>query len=92
MTDIVLVAVIASIPATIASVTGIINVTLAVVHDRRSNIRKDALDIKISDTQSTVSQVERNTNGINEAMLKVTAESQRAIGKLEGHAEEKAGG
>lgn len=89
MTDIVLVALIASVPATIASVTGVINVTLAIVHDRRSNIRKDALDVKISKTQSDVAKVEKNTNGMNAAMLKVTGESERAIGNLEGHAAEK---
>ena len=76
MTDIVLVAVIASVPATIASVTGIVNVTLSIVHDRRSNLRKDALDTKISDTKASVEAVEKNTNGINAALLKVTGDAE----------------
>lgn len=47
-------------------------------------------NLMVRKTAAKVDKVEKNTDGINTALLKVTGEAEHAKGKLDGAAEEKA--
>jgi hypothetical protein len=78
MTDIVIVALIGAGAAGFSSVMQFITVT------KISRLQKTA-----NETHKGMSELTSQTNGLTSALLKVTGQSERAIGKLEGIAEQK---
>ncbi len=74
MSDAVTIALISGLPSILAS--------LAVL------IRLFKVDKKVGSTHAAIELLEKNTNSIKDALVKVTGESERAKGKLEGAAEE----
>lgn len=90
MSDAVLVALIAGAPGVIATILGFINNALV----RRQGAKSEGHLIEtkeaVKETKTAMQHLEKNTNSITDALVKVTAESSRAIGRLEGHAEAKA--
>ena len=79
MSDIVIISLIGAVPATIAAVTGILNVLMIQSHGKMLEKQKD-----------TIESLETNTNSKFTQLLKITAESEMAKGRIEGAAEEKA--
>jgi hypothetical protein len=71
---------IASILAAVAFLINAVVTALSYLESRR-NGRKIALN------SSTIDALEKNTNSIKDALIKVTAESEHAKGLLQGRAE-----
>ncbi len=94
MSDSVVVALIVGTPAILGSLLNII-VTLSqarlnAAHVLETKIAAVATQQAVESNQKAMEHLEKNTNSIKDALVKVTAESSRAIGRLEGRAEQKA--
>jgi hypothetical protein len=76
LSDAVIVALIAAAPGVVASIVGVLNNTMG---------RRNA--IKLAETTHAISTLEKNTNSIKDALVKVTGEAERAKGVIEGRAE-----
>jgi type IV secretory pathway TrbL component len=94
MSDAVLVALIIGTPGIIAS---LLNVAVTLKQGKANQIHMQDTKVAVQETQAAVQanrdameHLEKNTNSIKDALVKVTAESSRAIGRLEGRAEQKA--
>jgi hypothetical protein len=94
MSDAVIVALIIGTPGIIAS---LLNVAITIAQGKVNQGHMQETKIAVQETQVAVQankdameHLEKNTNSIKDALVKVTAESSRAIGRLEGRAEVKA--
>jgi hypothetical protein len=92
MTDLVSVAVVAAVGSCISSVLQIITVNLIsrtkkIAEDNAEHVRNTAKTVE--QTQTDMVELKLQTNGLTEALVKVTARAEHAKGKLEGIAEEK---
>jgi hypothetical protein len=63
---------------------GLVQIALAIINNNQRNSQH-------ADTSAKLDDVKRGVDGQTDALLRVTGSAQRAIGNLEGHAEEKAG-
>lgn len=90
MSDTVLIALIAGAPGVLASILGFINNILVRRQGKTSEGHLIETKTAVQETKTAMEHLEKNTNSITDALVKVTAESSRAIGRLEGHAEAKA--
>ncbi len=78
MTDLVAIALIGAVPATIAAMGTVLNVFMIQAHGRILEKQRDA-----------IVTLEKNTNSIKDELVKVTGEAEHAKGKLEGATEER---
>jgi len=90
MSDIVLVSLIAAVPGTLTALGILINISISISHDRSSNRRKDELDKKIAAQGNVMENLEKNTNSMKDALVKVTGEKAFAEGVKQGGIEEQA--
>lgn len=75
---IVMIAMIAGLPATVAAITGAYMTMNAQEH----------FDNKIGTVENKVEEIHKATNSMKDALVKVTGESERAKGVIEGAAQE----
>lgn len=78
MSDAVLIALITMVGALLTTALGVVNTLLM------KKLAKDG-----EETKEAVATLEKNTNSIKDALVKVTGEAQHAAGKLEGAKEER---
>jgi hypothetical protein len=86
MNDPVLVAIIVAAGSAVNAIIGLMNNSLA----RRADERSERNAKHIEETKLAISTLEKNTNSIKDALVKVTGEKEFAAGKLQGGIEEKA--
>lgn len=83
MSDTVIVSMISAITSVVSLALGILSQIIA----RRGEQHAQETKTAFQETKAAITNLEQNTNGLKDELVKATAESNRAVGKQEGRDE-----